>query len=120
MASVERRTPGRKGPSHVDTLMRTQTQWIRAVANGRVEEVATLIDHGFNVDFQSPRTNQFTALHYASQAADDVLVEYLLDRGATIDLRTSMGVTALHLAACNCTNGDSRMCPSSSSSLLGS
>ena len=79
--------------------MRTQTRFIRAVAQSCLKEVESILRHGFNVNFQSPRTNGFTALHCASQNGDIELVAVLLGHGAFVDPRTDMGVTALMLAA---------------------
>ena len=80
-------------------IMRSQTRFIRAVAQSRLKEVESILRHGFNVNFQSPRTNGFTALHCASQNGDIKLVAILLGHGAVVDLSTDMGVTALMLAA---------------------
>ena len=74
-------------------------RFISAVSQGDVAKVTAILDDGFEIDTSSPRTEGFTGLHFASQEGDEPMVSLLLSRGASLDLRTRMGLTALMLAS---------------------
>ena len=74
-------------------------QFIHAVGGGNLKKVAAILDTGFEIDTSSPRTDGFSALHFASQEGDEPMVSLLIKRGAALDLRTGSSLTALHLAS---------------------
>ena len=65
--------------------------------HGKLQAVAAWLDSGGNVDASLPGNNS-TLLMVASFRGHHQLVRLLLDRGATVALRNSVGHTALKLA----------------------
>ena len=80
-------------------MQSTYNQFIHAVGGGKVKKVAAILDNGFEIDTSSPRTDGFSGLHFASQEGDERMVLLLLNRGASLDLRTGSSLTALMLAS---------------------
>ena len=69
-----------------------------AAMRGDADAVEALIAQGADVNL--PQGDGMTALHWASERADDALVRVLLGAGATVDAVTRIGdYTPLHLAA---------------------
>jgi ankyrin repeat protein len=65
----------------------------------RIQVITTLIEYGLDVDGQCG--DKTTALHYASELDDDVIVKILLEQGANINLTDNVGRNALHFALQN-------------------
>jgi ankyrin repeat protein len=65
----------------------------------RIQVITTLIECGLDVDGQCG--DKRTALHYASELNDDVIVKVLLEQGANINLPDKNGQNALHIALQN-------------------
>jgi ankyrin repeat protein len=64
-----------------------------------IQVITTLIECGLDVDGQC--LCKRTALHYASELNDDVIVKVLLEQGANINLTDKNGQNALHIALQN-------------------
>jgi hypothetical protein len=65
----------------------------------RIQVITTLIECGLDVDGQCD--DKRTALHYASELDDDLIVKILLEQGANINLTDKNGQNALHIALQN-------------------
>lgn len=74
------------------------TDFGRAVARGKVAEVASLVDSG--ADINAANASGQTPLHLAAANGDAGMVQVLLEDGAEFDLLdTGEGLSALHVAA---------------------
>lgn len=88
-----------------DGRQHMETPLLTALIDGRLEAVAALLDHGANVDapnaVMSPPGGGFghMALHMMAQRGDDAAVARLISARADVNARTTLGTSALHLAA---------------------
>jgi len=70
-----------------------------AAAEGRLEEIRSLLDRGANIN--AVDTANWTPLHLASINGHHQCVELLLDRGANINAVDKYNYTPLHYASVN-------------------
>ena len=70
-----------------------------AAASGDEQAVAAWLDEGGDVDARCTEPNGETLLLAAAARGQDAMVRMLLQRGASVNLQTSLGGTALMLAA---------------------
>ena len=72
-----------------------------AAKKGQVEHLRRLLDCGEHVDSQSPDLCEFreTPLMLAARFNEEDVVEFLAERGASLDMQDAEGNTALHHAA---------------------
>ncbi len=70
-----------------------------AVASDSLEIVKYLVDHGAKVTREDCRDAN-SVLWKASHKGNDVIVDYLLQHGATEDLNTKAGSSSLYTACC--------------------
>jgi ankyrin repeat protein len=70
-----------------------------SIMEERIQVITTLIECGLDVDGQCG--DKRTALHYASELDDDLIVKFLLEQGANINLTDKNGQNALHIALQN-------------------
>ncbi len=66
-----------------------------AVVKGDLEAVKKMIEEGVDVNQKS---NGMTALHYAARYNRAEILEYLLENGASINVRSSSGLNAYDFA----------------------
>ena len=77
-----------------------EQQFVSAVGSGNVAVVRKMLKRrNVHVDYASPETRGFTALHHAVQTGHTELIELLLNFAASLDQLTDLGLTALQLAA---------------------
>ena len=77
-------------PNTVDPA--NQTALIGAVRSGELEAVRVLLDRGVKVDWADPTYGQ-TALMFAVREASPAIVDLLIKKGASINVRTRTGAT---------------------------
>jgi ankyrin repeat protein len=77
------------------------TAMISAAQAGNIQVIASLLDEGLNVN--APISQGKAALHFASATGQVAVVEFLIRKGANVDLAATnaSGVTPLILAAIN-------------------
>jgi ankyrin repeat protein len=102
---LRRRAPDTMSPLGIDTECRGKavaqdegcTPLVAAVAQGRADEVATLLKRG--VDVNGATRWGWTALHHAAWSGRAAVVEALLNGGANKNAKGHDGCSPLHLAA---------------------
>jgi len=76
---------------------------LMASESGDLERVKTLLDKEVSKDFVAnikfQGLDQFTALHFAAQENKVDVVRYLIDAGAHLEAKSSIGRTPLHLSS---------------------
>jgi ankyrin repeat protein len=77
-------------PNTVDPA--NETPLISAVRSGEFDAVRLLLEHGAKVDWAEPTYGQ-TALMFAVREASPAIVDLLIKKGASIDVRTRTGPT---------------------------
>ena len=75
--------------------------WIAAAVEGDAQAVAAWLDEGGEVDAGCAERNDTTLLIAAAAGGQEAMVRRLLQRGASINLQDSLGITALMGAAAN-------------------
>ena len=77
----------------------SQSQTIfEALRKSDIEAVKALVEKSPQI-LDSRDNDGMTALHHAARDGNAVLVDYLIDKGAKIELQNNQGKTPLHLAA---------------------
>ncbi|MCW3061451.1 MAG: uncharacterized protein JWQ02_3272 [Capsulimonas sp.] len=92
--------PSEERPTREEHLKsRRDSEYYRAVYQGRTEEIAALLDEGW--DIQTPIFKMGSALHYAAARGQIDVAALLIQRGADINARSGYGVTPLMDAVSN-------------------
>ncbi|CAH1381376.1 unnamed protein product, partial [Tenebrio molitor] len=76
--------------------IKNNNKFEQSLVEENIKVITTLIECGLDVDGQCDCKR--TALHWASELDDDVIVKVLLDLGANINLTDHVGRNALHFA----------------------
>lgn len=72
-------------------------RWFAMIASGRVDDVAAMLDGGFDVN--TGMRDMGTGLHCAVETGRNAVLELLTARGADLNARDGQNITPLHLAA---------------------
>jgi hypothetical protein len=88
--------------TQVDGYAECKTPLIISAQKGLLEATLLFLDQ--NVDVNATDNIGRTALHYAAQNADEIIVRLLVDRGAKTGIQDGNGVFALELAIDNTYN----------------
>lgn len=74
--------------------------WLRACTEGDVERALGLLNvHPLLLHFTPPHTQGHRGIHIAARCGHVALVVMLVERGESVNARTALGYTPLHLAA---------------------
>ncbi|XP_076009468.1 CARD- and ANK-domain containing inflammasome adapter protein [Genypterus blacodes] len=83
----EEHKPAKREPEYIFNLI---------ASGGSLSQLQELLD---DTDINAVNSRNETLLHVAAEHGDLSIIEFLLDRGARLDLQDSKGQTALHRAA---------------------